>query len=276
MNINWRLKSFVFRVIDWFDAGWLLAFLQKHLTGNSLNKSFTFNSTWELHKEVLDKLSGPITIFEFGAGQSLIQNLYLYDPDRSQILYDINPLLDFNLVNNSINYLNKSGYLEKYISISSIDDLELYNISYNAPADARRVDLSNGAIDVVLSTDTFEHVPKKELITILQEMRRILKPGGMLSVKIEYSDHYSHTDKNISDVNFLKFSEKEWERYNHKHHFQNRLRHGDYKVLLIEAGFEIVSEKILNISTLKRSQMFQLSECEKNYYATSGYFLCSR
>ena len=60
------------------------------------------------------------------------------------------------------------------------------------------------------------------------ELYKKLKDKGIVSLIIDYSDHYAHTDNNISLLNFLKFSNHQWKRYNHKIHFQNRLRHYEY------------------------------------------------
>ena len=38
---------------------------------------------------------------------------------------------------------------------------------------------------------------------ILLGVHRLLVPNGILTAKIDYSDHYSHTDRNISKLNFL-------------------------------------------------------------------------
>ena len=68
----------------------------------------------------------------------------------------------------------------------------------------------------------------------MEELKTILKPGGLSSLIIDYSDHYSHADKNISPLNYLKYSDKEWKKYNNQYLFQNRLRHQDYKNIFKE------------------------------------------
>ena len=60
-----------------------------------------------------------------------------------------------------------------------------------------------------------------------------------MSSNIDYSDHYSHTDKNISGLNYLSYSEKEWKKYNNLYLFQNRLRHQDYKKIFKYSGYKI-------------------------------------
>jgi len=90
------------------------------------------------------------------------------------------------------------------------------------------------------STNTLEHIPKKDILLILKESYRILNKGGILSVIIDYEDHWSFRDKNISVYNFLKYSSSEWKRYNPSLHYQNRMRHSDYLSLISQTDFKIV------------------------------------
>ena len=75
------------------------------------------------------------------------------------------------------------------------------------------------------------HFSKKDLGDYLYKIKKVISANGLVSSVIDYSDHYSHSDKNISNLNFLQFSEKEWEKYNNPYLFQNRLRHQDYRKL---------------------------------------------
>jgi hypothetical protein len=59
---------------------------------------------------------------------------------------------------------------------------------------------------------------------------------------IDCQDHWSYLDKSISVYNFLKYSEKEWRRYNPSLHYQNRLRHKDYISVVQKTDFEILEE----------------------------------
>ena len=62
---------------------------------------------------------------------------------------------------------------------------------------------------------------------------------------IDYSDHYSHTDKKIDPFHFRSYSENEWKRFNHNCHYQNRLSHNDFKKVYTELGLNIIFEKKL-------------------------------
>ena len=79
----------------------------------------------------------------------------------------------------------------------------------------------------------------------------------------------------IDELNFLKYNEQVWEKkYNHKSHYQNRLRHSEYKNLLIKTGFKIVKEKILKRSQTKPKINIKYKNfATGDLIATRGYFL---
>src|SRR3546814_17378092 len=72
------------------------------------------------------------------------------------------------------------------------------------------------------------------------EMRRICRPGALLSMIIDYEDQYDQRGGGTSVYNFLRFSETEWKRFNPDLHYQNRLRHSDHLRIFEDAGFAIV------------------------------------
>ncbi|MDD9957008.1 MAG: methyltransferase domain-containing protein [Anaerolineaceae bacterium] len=123
------------------------------------------------------------------------------------------------------------------------DLLRLCGIDYRAPADAAALDLADGSIDVHLSRAVLEHVPPDDLAGILREASRVLKPDGLCVHLIDLSDHFQHQDTSISRVNFLRYSEAEWERLaGNRFMFMNRLRAGDYLTIFAEAGLELLDQ----------------------------------
>ena len=60
---------------------------------------------------------------------------------------------------------------------------------------------------------------------------------------IDNTDHYAHADSSISHINFLQFEDRHWRFLTLSPFFYtNRLRHSDYRKLLLDAGFDIVRE----------------------------------
>jgi|JI102314A2RNA_FD_contig_21_21047910_length_1809_multi_8_in_0_out_0_2 SAM-dependent methyltransferase len=119
------------------------------------------------------------------------------------------------------------------------DILEALSIRYSAPSDAGATPHLDNSVDLVFSNTVMEHVPVSQLVRLFRESFRILKPGGWALHLIDPSDHFSHSDSSISKINFLRFSDSEFDRYNTRFCYQNRLRAPEYAELLRSAGFEI-------------------------------------
>jgi SAM-dependent methyltransferase len=184
--------------------------------------------------------------YEFGAGWDLAIPLsYAALSVGRQVLVDIRPSARVELVNETIGVLEgmEDGDLRPLGGpVSSLRELEeRLGITYLAPRDARATGLEGESIDFVTSTDVCEHIPEDDLAQIFGECRRLLRPGGAISCRVDLQDHYSYFDPGLSRYHFLRFSDRAWRLFNSPLHFQNRLREPDYWRLLEAAGLEIVS-----------------------------------
>jgi len=277
MNLPWKLKSFVFGSIEAIKAVNFLYFLQKGITGCSRRGISKVSKNWQLHKEYLVKYNSIGTVFEFGAGKSLAQNLYISDIVKKQIVVDLNPMIDLDLTNKARKYLAKLVDLKSIQAIKTLKDLESYGIEYRAPYNAAKTDFKNRSIDACISTNTLEHIPKISLESIFAELFRILNDDGIISAKIDYSDHYAHTDKSISLLNFLKFDERTWKKYNHNCHYQNRLRHYDYLAIFRKSGFVIIEEELTyGENNIPPEVIKAFQDKDKTWKATSGHIILKK
>jgi SAM-dependent methyltransferase len=198
--------------------------------------------------------AGEAVFYEFGAGWDLAIPLsYACLGVGRQVLVDIRPSARVELVNESLAVLERlRSSLEAEADrelqplggpIGSLAELEeRHGIAYLAPRDARETGLEGESIDFVSSTDTCEHIPEPDLAQIFAECRRLLRPGGAFSCRIDLQDHYAYFDRSLSRYNFLRFSDRTWRLVNSPLHFQNRTRARDYLRLVREAGLELVSE----------------------------------
>jgi hypothetical protein len=91
----------------------------------------------------------------------------------------------------------------------------------------------------VFSNVVLEHVPISEVHRLFNEAARILRPTGYMVHLIDPSDHFSHTDPSVSAVNFLRFSEQEFQKYNSRFLYQNRIRASHWRGLIHQHGFEV-------------------------------------
>ena len=272
MNINWQLKSSVFRVIDAFSLYKILYLLQKYVTGRSAVTITAVNPNWVTHAANLASIDRP-SVLEFGAGKSLAQNIYLSHIASHQTVVDLFDMIDISQFDDAARQISAISDLP-YRPVETLTDIEAnYAIQYRAPYDVNRTDFADDAFDACISTNTLEHIPEDSIITILQELKRVIRPGGLISAVIDYSDHYAHTDRNISYLNFLTFSASEFARHNHRVHFQNRLRHADFERIFNDLGFEIRRNEALSPVDLPAFISIQFDATNPTITATKGIFL---
>ena len=273
-QINWKMKSFIYRVLDVSKLTGPLYWIQKYVTRKSQVSFQSVNQNWITHADTLEGLEATENVLEFGAGKSLAQNLFLSRSVERQTVVDLNRMIDFELVNRARTRLNDLGYSLDPSDILNISDLKKFNITYLAPFDLRFTSFSDNCFDACISTNTLEHIPREDIIAIFTELRRIMSTGGVISAVIDYTDHYAYTDKTIGMLNYLQFSESEWTKYNHNCHYQNRMRHYEYLEIFRNIGFTIVSENLTysedNIPMTVREKY---QEADKTWVATGAHIV---
>lgn len=189
--------------------------------------------------------------YEFGAGWDLTFPLLMSVLTFKDIYcLDVKDLIFPHILNDSIarlTYLNDLGISyenRKHIIVNKNNYKNIlsseFRINYMAPKDAKKTNFPDSSIDFIVSHATLEHIPKNDIINIMLECNRIVKPSGVLSFEIDYADHFSYFDYSTNEYNFLKYSDKKFQYYNTKLLYQNRLRHRDYIKILKETGFEIL------------------------------------
>jgi len=122
--------------------------------------------------------------------------------------------------------------------------LKRAQVEYSAPADARATRLPPGSVDLVYSNSVMEHVPKEVILDLMRESFRILRPGGLALHNVACNDHYAFVDPAISFVNYLRFTESQWSRWNNALQYQNRLRAPEFLELAAKSGLEVIYKKL--------------------------------
>lgn len=251
--MNWRIKWLIAKTLSSVPMGnslhWLM---QKHLTRTWPRRidGFAPNDPFILHAMHFRQFGGDLagkTMFEFGAGWDLCGNLTAWccGVDH-QIVVDIDPLLKPELVDGMIDKLARIDHpaMVRWPAVKLGSDplktlREVYGIDYRAPCDATATGLPDASIDLVASTATLEHVPPLVIERIYRELRRICKPDAVLSLDIDYQDHYGLVDPAIGPYHFLRYDERTWDGFNCHILHQNRLRHHEHLAMLEAAGFTL-------------------------------------
>ncbi|MFO1019998.1 MAG: methyltransferase domain-containing protein [Planctomycetales bacterium] len=233
----------------------------------------------KIWKRLLDVNYNPVgkVFFEVGTGRvpTVPLSFWLMGAERT-VTVDLNPYLRPELIREQIAYTAEhqdeirgifgsyliEDRLQTLVGLSADKNLPLEKflktcgIEYLAPADAAKTSLPAGSIDVHMSFTVFEHIPREILEAILKEGSRIVRPDGVFIHYIDYSDHFSHTDKSISPINFLQFPDDQWARLSgNRYMYVNRLRHDDFLKLYDDVGHKVLAcEPIVNPEVSKLLQ----------------------
>ncbi len=179
-----------------------------------------------------------IKAYEFGAGATLSTAMTFYAKGiSSQTVTDVSPLARHWSLDHTSDQFRRC--LPNRFSRLPELPLSKMNIEYLAPHPA--IYPSNSTYDVVTTTSVLEHIPANDIGPILSGLRALLSPGGVMIHHIDYSDHCAHGQSDVSEYNYLRYSDRRWDWINSCFNYQNRLRHSDYLGLIEKAGFEIVS-----------------------------------
>ncbi|MDP9333501.1 MAG: class I SAM-dependent methyltransferase [Actinomycetota bacterium] len=108
--------------------------------------------------------------------------------------------------------------------------------------DARATGLASASVDLFVSTGVLEYIPRPTLAGLFREFRRICVEGAVMCHQIDLSDEFAYFDPSIGAFNFLRYSSRRWKYLDSPIVPQNRLRISDYRQVISEAGFVIVSE----------------------------------
>lgn len=119
-------------------------------------------------------------------------------------------------------------------------------------AGLRRV--PDASCDMIFSQAVLEHVPRAEFPATFTEMRRVLKPGGVATHKVDFRDHLG------GGLNNLRFSDRLWESpwfARRSGFYTNRLRLSEMLAAAVQIGFsiEVVRTLCWDQSPLPRERM---------------------
>jgi cyclopropane fatty-acyl-phospholipid synthase-like methyltransferase len=270
-QINWKLKALLYKVFGIF--GLKIFFIQKYITQRSKVEIEQINKSWVHHADSIQKNKAK-NILEIGAGKSLEQNIYIsyrFNNSIDQTAIDINKMIDLDYVNQASEQIAEILKLKSKGKVSNLKDLQdLYKIKYMAPFSLKNL---KDKYDMCISTTALEHFKIPDLKEYLSDTKDILKTNGLVSSIIDYSDHYSHTDYKISNLNYLSYSKNAWEKYNNQYLYQNRLRHQDYIKIFETSGYKIKEIFLGNTLVPPKVISNEFDENNKDTFLGWAYFL---
>lgn len=114
--------------------------------------------------------------------------------------------------------------------------------------------VGDASIDLVISSDVLEHVPRAAMAALISDLSRILRPGGRTAHQIVFTDHLTIYDRTVHPKNYLRYSDQQWGRwFENGVQYINRLQPSDFARMFHEAGFEIEAET--TVQTCDSSQL---------------------
>ncbi len=95
--------------------------------------------------------------------------------------------------------------------------------------------IPSGSVDFIWSQAVFEHIRRHEFLDTMTELRRILRPDGVCSNRVDLKDHLGGA------LNNLRFSTRLWESswVAKSGFYTNRLRFSEVTKFFKQAGFDV-------------------------------------
>ena len=292
--MNWKTKARIMRICATLPIGdQLYRFGQKHFGRLNADPMSRIRPQLEIARWILERgntIEGK-DFFEVGTGHKPIVPIGFFLVGAKLVTtVDLNRRIDWRLTKRALLWIAENSdkvrclYLSHKIVDPALLDKRLAlirrlwatprtflreaNIHYWAPADAASTGLPAGSIDYHFSANTLEHIPYNTIKDIFIEANRILTDVGVGIHFVDLSDHFQHQDKSIRAINFLRFTEAEWERIaGNEFAYCNRLRASNYLALFKELSFDVLRLETSMDDEAKSSlrQGFPLDEGFKSY-----------
>lgn len=212
---------------------------------NPENDELSFQQGLSIVRQCVKRDASIDRVVELGTGWiPIIPNILQLCGAKQFIYTDVDRLMDHKtrnfakeLVMERVDEIESATRIDKRILLKNADADR--KEEFRCPPDLHRLPAER--FDLIYSRAVLEHVQPGDILNILVESRRILKPDGLGIHLIDNSDHFEHRDKTLSRVNFLKYSDLIWWfACINIQNYQNRLRHSDYIELIKQTHYEIL------------------------------------
>lgn len=267
--MHWRLKGTIQKLLGALPAGERLHYaLQRRFGGlRRFHDEFALKiHDWILmagHLRSVGRNISGARFLEIGTGwyPTFPFALYLAGANRVHT-YDLNPLVKPELVRACADALThhvddiagnagvdpdqvRARHAKLVARLAKDPAADLHHatggvVAYHAPANAADTGLAQGQVDVVFSNSVLEHVAPEVVPALYREARRVLGPGGIMFHSVNCGDHYAYRDPRISQLNYLRYSERRWRFWNNAFLYQNRMRAHEFVEAASATGFDIL------------------------------------
>lgn len=295
--MHWKIKGLAQKILGVVPAGDKLHYRMQRSFGGlqDFSKELAVKvADWQIMMGHLRNAGVAVDrtrFFEIGTGWYPTFPFALYLAGAQRVTtYDLTRHLQMGLVTQAINEF--SGFLDVIAAASDSDPLAVRDrhqrlqaaisdnhdlteitggvIRYAAPADATRTALADGEVDVVFSNSVLEHVPRDAITAMYGEAKRILAPAGIMFHSVNCGDHYAYVDSKVHQLNYLRYSDRQWKFWDNAFLYQNRMRAHEFVELASAMGFVIEldtsiarAQRLEQLATMKVDARFARVPPEK-------------
>ena len=177
-----------------------------------------------------------IVCLELGPGESVGSALVARARGAERTwLVDVGPFASMELNDYGALRAALAPELDTAGAASVVDLLGMCHADYVTAGLSSLRAIPSESVDFVWSQAVLEHVRKADVDAVLVELRRVLKPNGAASHRVDLEDHLQ------DGLNNLRFSDRVWEAgwMASSGFYTNRLRYADLLGRFERAGFSV-------------------------------------
>ncbi|QHI36854.1 hypothetical protein IMCC3317_22240 [Kordia antarctica] len=236
--MNWKLKASLQKLLHFTKIGDTLNHIPATLK-KDYHKNVCLYQAYEcLRKfeeiEIETESRNPKKALEIGTGYSLISSVILHLLGFDKVVtVDISKDVSIKTFRKQIQHIDSGDFLErialqstfslteikeKVQQLQSFQTLEevfdFCNIVYIPNYTLSDIEKESTSFDYICSQVVFEHISPVFLVQLFAKMKSWLPENGVAVHTINFIDHFANPgffqDKNISEFNFLKYSDETW------------------------------------------------------------------
>lgn len=221
-----------------------------------------------------------LCVLEIGPGDTLLSALVHHAMGlKSTILVDEDSFArtDFEPYALMIQYLKRQGFdlnsLENNDNLDSL--LPIIDASYLTHGLESMKEIPDASVDIIWSQAVLEHIRLSEFDDYLMQMRRVIKPDGLCSHRVDLKDHLGGA------LNNLRFKRKLWESdfFSKSGFYTNRIRFTDMLERFKGAGFDVAwvtEDRWKTLPTPRRNLSQEFQDLDARELSVSGFDIVLR
>ncbi len=282
--MNWILKAAAQKVISCLPAAHRInLLLQRYITvGKELSDAFVMDRLMHVRKHVQaherfhPQPLGEIQILEIGTGWYPIVPIALFLMGANAIeTTDIRQLYNRTSLDQTLRALLRLHAQDRLRAVLPAYDAaripQLMQALANPHASQKlallhirsttaryaQMTIADSSKDFIISNNTLQYFAADVLDGFFAELKRIAKPGAILSLSVDLTDEFAQFDASIGPFNFYKYSEPKWRLLTSRLGRLNRLRCSDYEKGLAKHQFLILEKAHVqeDAQTLQKMQL---------------------